>query len=188
MLLNKREKEKLVIKLANEGKTTREIAKEAHISLRTIGQILNRITGDDENEKEQRIKDKSDYAKAFKMFQDGRPLTEVAIELDIESPTVICYYEDYLKLANMRKLVCVYNELKDDLTLFLDLYRRIKKEGLGKQQIVELLRCPNRLLDLQKRADLYNDHIWELHYKKLKLEKEIEEKKKSLLLSVADNV
>ena len=32
MLLSKREKEKLVVKLANEGKTTREIAKEVHIS------------------------------------------------------------------------------------------------------------------------------------------------------------
>ena len=32
MLLSKREKEKLVIKLANEGKTIRDIAKEVHIS------------------------------------------------------------------------------------------------------------------------------------------------------------
>jgi hypothetical protein len=112
MLLSKREKEKLVVKLANEGKTTREIAKEVHISLRSIGQILNKVTGDDESEKEQRLQSKSDYAQAFQMFQDGRPLTEVAIELDIESPLVICYYEDYLKLVNMRKLVTIYNEIR----------------------------------------------------------------------------
>src|SRR5215210_8237549 len=112
MLLSKKEKEKLVIKLANEGKTTREIAKEVRISLKTIGQILNKVTGDDEAEKEQRLKDKSDYARAFKMFQDGRRLTDVAIELDIESPTVICYYGDYLKLMNQGRLVTMYNNVK----------------------------------------------------------------------------
>lgn len=94
MLLSKRAKEKLVVKLANEGKTTREIAKEVRISLKTIGQILTKVTGDDEDDKEQKLESKTDYARAFHMFQDGRPLTEVAIELDIESPTVICYYED----------------------------------------------------------------------------------------------
>jgi hypothetical protein len=181
MILSKREKEKRVIKLANEGKTTREIAKEVHVSLKTIGEILNKVTGDDKDNKEQRPKDKSDYARAFQMFQDGRPLTEVAIELDIESPTVICYYEDYLKLVNMGWLVTIYKEVKDDLPLFLRLYGRIKKEGLNKQQIVELLKTPDRLLHLKKKMNVYNDNIWEMHAKKVKLEKEIEEKKKRLL-------
>ncbi len=180
MLLSKKEKEKLVIKLANEGKTTRQIAAEAHVSLRRIGQILNKVTGDDEDKEEPSVQPKSDYAKAFQMFQDGRPLTEVAIELDIESPTVMCYYEDYLKLANMGKLVTVYHKLKDDLPLFLHLFRRIKKEGLNKQDIGELLENQTRIVDLQKRVKLYNDHIWGLHAKKVKLEKEIWEKRKML--------
>ncbi len=108
MLLSKKAKEKRVIELLNQGKTTREIAKEAHVSLKTIEQIMNKVTGDDEDEKDQSLKDKSDYARAFKMFQDGRPLTDVAIELDIESPTVLCYYEDYLKLVNMGRPVTIY--------------------------------------------------------------------------------
>ncbi len=116
------------------------------------------------------------------MFQDGSPLTDVAIELDIESPTVLCYYEDYLKLVNMGRLVTVYHDVKDNLRLFLQLHERIKKEGLNKHQIIELLKIPDRLLDLKKKVNLYNDHIWELHTKKLKLEKEIEEKKKRLLI------
>ena len=164
----------MVIKLANEGKTTRQIAKEARVSLRVIGQILNKVTGDDaEDEKDQKLESKSEYAKAFKMFQDGRPLTDVAIELDIESPTVLCYYADFLKLVNMRRLVTLYNKLKGDLSLFLNLYSRIKKEGLGKPQIVGLLKTPNHLLDLGKKVDLYNNHIWSLREQKLKLEKEI---------------
>jgi hypothetical protein len=107
------------------------------------------------------------------MFKDGRPLEDVAIELDIETPTVICYYEDYLKLVNMQRLVTIYNEAKDDLPLFLDLRRRIKKERLSKPQIIELLKTPNLLLDLRKRVDMYTDHIWDLHSNKLQLEKDV---------------
>ena len=67
----------------------------------------------------------------------------------------------------------IYNELKDDLPLFLHLFRRIKTEGLSKQDITELLNTRHRLLDLGKMVDLYNNHIWGLHSQKLKLEKEI---------------
>ncbi len=170
-----------MIKLANEGKTTREIAKDVRISLRSIGQILNKETGDDnEVEEKQRLESKSEYAQAFQMFKDGRALEDVAIELDVESPTVICYYQDFLKLVYMRRLVSVYNELKGDLSTFLDLYRRIKKEGLSKQQITELLETPNRLLDLTDKVNLYNDHLRELHTQKINLEKEIKEKLRML--------
>jgi DNA-directed RNA polymerase specialized sigma subunit len=41
LLTNRKEKEKQVIKLvAEEGKTTREISKEAHISSKDIGKII----------------------------------------------------------------------------------------------------------------------------------------------------
>ena len=47
-LISRKEKEKLVIQLANEGKTTREIAKQVHISLKAIGTIIRKVTeGDD---------------------------------------------------------------------------------------------------------------------------------------------
>lgn len=68
-----------------------------------------------------------------------------------------------------------------DLLLFLDLHNRIEKERLSKPLLVELLKTPNRLLDLKDRVDIYNDHIWELHTKKVKFEKEIEENKNRLL-------
>ena len=44
---------------------------------------MKKATGDDEDEEKQKLESKSDYARAFQMFQDGRPLTEVAIELDM---------------------------------------------------------------------------------------------------------
>ena len=43
MLLSRRETERMVIKLAHEGKTTREMAKEVRISLKSIGKILTKL-------------------------------------------------------------------------------------------------------------------------------------------------
>ncbi len=179
MLLNKKEKEELVIKLANEGLTTRQIAKEVRISLRAIGKILNKATGDDvaDNEEEEakiqkQMKDLSPYARAFKMFQLNKPLTDVAINLDIDTNTVLYYYKDYLRLVNMRRLVTVYEELKDDLPLFIHLYRRIKKERLTKQDVTDIIEYQRQLKDLDKKVDFYNNHIESLIKRIVKLENE----------------
>ena len=42
-ILTRQEKERLVLDLYNQGKTYREISKEARISPRDIGVILNKI-------------------------------------------------------------------------------------------------------------------------------------------------
>jgi transposase len=46
LLLNRKEKERLVIKLAKEGKTTRDTTREIQISLQVIGKIIRKYTGD----------------------------------------------------------------------------------------------------------------------------------------------
>jgi transposase len=180
LLLNKKEKEVLVLKLANEGLTTRQIAKEVRISLRTIGKILNKATGDDvaaneEVKKQKRLKELSPYAQAFQMFQLKKPLTDVAIELDIDTNTVLYYYKDYLRLVNMRRLVTVYQELKDDLPLFIHLYRRIKKEKLAKQDVTDIIEYQRQLKHLDKKVDFYNNHIESLIKRIVKLENKHEE-------------
>ncbi len=179
MLLNKKEKEQLVIKLANEGLTTRQIAKEARVSLSTIGKILNKATGDDvaneeDYEEHGRLKDMSPYAQAFKMFQLHKPLTDVAISLDIDTNTVLYYYKDYLRLVNMRRFVIVCKELKDDLPLFIYLYRRIKKERLTKQDVTDIIEYQRQLKDLDKKVDFYNNHFEGLIKRIVKLEIEYE--------------
>ncbi len=171
----------LVLKLANEGLTTRQIAKEARVSLRTIGKILNKATGDDvaDNEEEEvrnqgQLKDLSPYAQAFKMFQLHKPLTDVAISLDIDTNTVLYYYKDYLRLVNMKRLVAIYEELNDEMPLFLHLYRRIKKERLNKQDITDIIEYQRQLKDLDKKVDFYNNHIEGLIKRIVKLENEYE--------------
>ena len=64
------------------------------------------------------------------MFKDRISLEDVAIELDLDTDTVLLYYEDYLRLLKMRWLVKVYNDLKKDFPLFVYLYRRMKKREI----------------------------------------------------------
>ncbi len=118
-MLTTKEKEKKVIEMLEKGCTYNQIAKELHVSLSFIASIKKKLTGEN--------KSLSRASQAFKMFKDGLPLEDVAIELDIETPAVLCYYQDYFKLVNMGRLVTIYKEIKDDLPLFLRLYRRLKR-------------------------------------------------------------
>jgi DNA-binding NarL/FixJ family response regulator len=49
VLLNKKEKEQLVIDLHQQGKTIREIAQQVHMSFKDIGSIIRRIDGGDDD-------------------------------------------------------------------------------------------------------------------------------------------
>ena len=120
-----------------------EIAKHVHISLRDIGTIIHKETGDDElataekqkvdelkkeKEKQERLKYLSPYAKSFQMFKDRELLEDVAIELDLNTDPVLFFYEDYLRLLKMNRLVKIYKDLNNDFPLFIYLYNRLKKE------------------------------------------------------------
>jgi transposase len=189
VLISRKDKEKLVIQLAHEGKTTREIAKQVRISLRDIGTIIRKETGDykeedyiakekqkhdDEQQKQERLKYLSPYARSFQMFKDRKPLEDVAIELDLDTDTVLYYYKDYLRLLKMDWLFKVYNDLKKDFPIFFHLYQRIKKEGLNKQDIMVLVRNQQRLKELDQRVDLYADFIRGQQLQKQQLEQEID--------------
>jgi DNA-binding CsgD family transcriptional regulator len=171
--MSKKEKEKMVIKLAKEGRTTREIAEIVHISLKDIGRILRKITGDEdpkiEFEKVRRQANLSDYARAFQMFMQNKSLPEIIVSLDIDVQTVQAYYCDYWRLMNMKSLVDVYNETGPDLSLFLLLYKHVKKESLSKQEIAELIHNQRRFVDLKKTINLFHHDISYLRKEKEEL-------------------
>ena len=79
--------------------------------------------------------------------------------LILTQDTVLNYYEDYLILVRTNSFMAIYDELKDDLPIFIHLYRRIKKEKLTKQDITNLLQNQQRLRDMEKRVELYLELI-----------------------------
>jgi hypothetical protein len=84
------------------------------------------------------------------MFKDDRSLADVAIELDIDKFTVLDYYKDYHRLVRTNDFMIIYDELKNDLPIFIHLHRQIKKEKITKQDITDLLQNQQRLRDGEK--------------------------------------
>ena len=62
-ILTRQERERLVIDLYNQGKTYREISKEARISPRDIGVILNKVMEEKKTEGRRRIEQQDDAEK-----------------------------------------------------------------------------------------------------------------------------
>src|SRR5438067_13194858 len=97
MVLTREEKERLVLDLYNQGKSTREIAKEVRMSFRDIGAILNKAMEEKETSKEQADK-VSKSTQAYKLFSEGKSPVQVAIELNLQEPEVAKFYVEYWKL------------------------------------------------------------------------------------------
>ena len=76
-IMNFEEKKNLVIHLHKEGKTQREIAQVAHMSIRDISRIIRKLDGI--------IEEKSIETKALDLFYQGKKPIEVAVELNLQA-------------------------------------------------------------------------------------------------------
>lgn len=75
VVLNRRDKEQLVVDLHHQGKTVREIASAAHLSFTDIGAIIRNIDGQDDEPKD--LKNKSKETKALFLFAKGKKPIDV---------------------------------------------------------------------------------------------------------------
>src|SRR5919109_5694679 len=107
MVLTRQERERLVIDLYNQGKTYREISKEARISPRDIGVILNKVIEEktDGAEQQDHAEEKQDgeqqislSTQAYKLFCEGKPPLEVAIKLNLRESEATKFCKEYWKL------------------------------------------------------------------------------------------
>ena len=64
-VLNKHDKEQLVTKMHQEGRTVREIASAVHMSFGDIGKIIKRIDGRTENDISTNLNNKSKETKHY---------------------------------------------------------------------------------------------------------------------------
>lgn len=134
MGLTRQEKEELVLKLYNQGKSYHEIAKEARVSLRDIGPILNR------GGVQQGL---SNSSRAYRLFHEGESPVMVAIHLNLREEDVTKYYTEYWKLRHLRDLYHIYEEIKDDIRSLIDLYQLMKSAKMDIQNVIKLLKIAN---------------------------------------------
>src|SRR5215217_3785052 len=145
-ITTRQERERLVLNLYNEGKTIREIAKEARMSFRDIGVILNKAVEEKAEglkEKHEEIQQLSVSSQAYKLFSEGKTPLEAAIALNLSESEATKFYKEYWKLKQLHNLTIVYEETKGDIEPFLKLYRLAKRKGMGVKQVVNLLAIAN---------------------------------------------
>jgi hypothetical protein len=173
VVLNRREKEHLVIQLYQQGKTMREIASAVHMSFGDIGAITRRINGQDGIEIDAEIKDlknKSKESQALYLFSIGKKPIEVAIELDLPTYVVHDIQEEFFALNDLYELELVYDEIKAYLPSFLKLFHCLKQRHmLGEKQISEVLECAKDLSHLTNRVRCVTNNLIELETQKTDL-------------------
>jgi hypothetical protein len=158
-ILTRQERERLVLELYNQGKTYREISKEARISPCDIGVILNKAV-QEKDEREEGIKQQHNInsknqnqeheqqqlslsTQAYKLFSNRKAPLEVAIALNLSESEATKFYKEYWKLKQLHNLNMVYEELKGDIEPFLKLHKLSKAKGMGVKQVVNLLEIAN---------------------------------------------
>ena len=108
--MNRKEKEDLIIRLYNEGKTWDIISHEAGVSFGTIKKVL----------------DNYEETQAFELFAKGYSPNSVKIELGIPAKSVEKHYLAFMKLVRLVDLSYIYNELGDLLPDFVTFYKSAK--------------------------------------------------------------
>jgi hypothetical protein len=157
MILNKQQKEKLVIDLLNKGFTYPQIAKQAHVSFSEIKRIELMVTGDDkkvkEEEAEKEKKAKSIHCQAFELFQAGVTPVQVAIDLDLETDRAMSFLYDFLRLQNMNKAVTILKEYKDQLVPFVKLFDWLRKNNTRGKDIRYAVDSINNIKVLEQQKE-----------------------------------
>src|SRR5918994_7624018 len=147
--MNRKQKEDLVLALAEKGATYREITKEAGVSPNTIKAVLNRAGLDETT---------SISSRAFELYVKQKTPVEVAIELNLEAEKAISYYHEYFMLLGITEFTKAYLQVKDNPWPFINLVNLVQKARIGEGEVVELLKISNGYLP---RVRLEYDRIKE---------------------------
>ena len=146
--MDKKQKEALVMALAEKGKTYREITKEAGVSPNTLKAVLNRAGLDEST---------SISSRAFEHFSEGKSPLQVAIALNLEAEKSIQYHQQYFMLLGCTEFTKVYLQINDPWP-YVNLVRLVQNAGMGDAEVVELLNIANGYLP---RARLEYDRLKE---------------------------
>jgi transposase len=169
--LNKFEKEKRVIELHNQGKTIRDIAQEIHMSFKDIGRIIKRYEKQQAAiaSKEKLKNDSSNIKKkppittqAFKLFHEGKKLTDVAIELEIPAKKAVKLWSQFLKLERMYQCYEFYKDYEYDIPRLLTINNFIKNNHVNIRNIADLLKEAKNILNLRLQLSIIKYEIAEL--------------------------
>jgi transposase len=142
MFLSREEKERRVIDLYSQGKTTREIIKELRVSPNYVSAILKK-----EEEKNNSIVTNNQQqsssvlaTKVYELFSKGNTPLQVSIALNIKQSDVAKYFREYWKLQGLHKLNFIYVKTNGKIWPVWKLYQRlVKKKCISIEQVVNVV-------------------------------------------------
>jgi hypothetical protein len=174
-LMNKQEKEQLVIALHQEGKTIRGIAQQAHMSFKDIGAIIKRIDGRDDDKDDPNLSNKSKSTKALYLLERGKRPIDVAIELDLSALEVHDIQEEFWFLNDHYDLVFVYAEIKNYLPSFMKLFRLLRQSKmLSEDHILRFIKYSGHDLPLlENKFQKLSGDVIDLQWKKRQYQDEL---------------
>ena len=135
--MDRKQKEALVLALAEKGKTYREITKEAGVSPNTIKAVLNKAGLDQIT---------SISSRTFELYVQQKTPVEVAIALNLKAKEAIDYYHEYFMLLNITEFTKVYLQIKDNPWAYVNLVKLTQNSGMSDGEVVELLKIANGYL------------------------------------------
>jgi len=173
------EREKKVLELYDQGKNTREIAKELRMSLRDIGFILKKsqvnhgitatMMDDHNNSNNKPSNEKATHA--YKLFSEGKKPVEIAIQLNLSEKEATRFYTEYWRLKRLYSLYHIYQESKGNLSYILKLCRLAKRQGITADNIEWFVNMVNigtyNIPDLQKQYAKLQDQVQVIDHQKV---------------------
>ena len=132
--MDRKQKEALVIALSENGKTYREITKEAGVSPNTIKAILNNAGLDQTTSISSRV---------FELYSQNKTPLDVAITLGLKSEEALRYHQEYFLLLGCYEFTKIYLQIKDNPWAYVNLVNLAQNSGIAEGEIVELLKIAN---------------------------------------------
>jgi predicted transcriptional regulator len=135
--MDRKQKEALVLALAEKGKTYREITKEVGVSPNTIKAVLNKAGLD---------QTASISSRAFELYIQQKTPIEVAIALNLEAKEAIRFHQEYIMLLGLTEFTKVYIQIKDNPWPYVNFVKLVQNSGMGDGEVAELLKIANGYL------------------------------------------
>src|SRR6188472_2327308 len=178
-------RERTVLELYKQGKSTRDIAKELRMSLRDISIILRNsqlshgitISKDNKSDNNNNKSPNQIATQAYKLFSEGKKPFEVAIEFGIREAQVSKLFREFWKLKNLNELYEIYSQIRHKLSSFLKLHKVLKRKGLTASNVESFADAIEtgtiKLPELQSRYRNLQNKVQTMQYQKQKLERVI---------------
>ena len=87
----------------------------------------------------------SQSSQAYRMFEEGSTPIQVAIALDLREKEVSKLYREWWNLNGLYHLNQIFEEIKYGIWSVVELFRHMRTEGLGPQQVSRILKTTIKL-------------------------------------------